>query len=105
MTIAVQKTTTVTVDETLYSVEKMSQNIRDTITFMDEWRQREMDLNVELTMVRSAIRDIQNQLLITIRKEREEALAKAQAMGIVPTVTVGNDETFTEVTGEKDAAN
>jgi coenzyme F420-reducing hydrogenase gamma subunit len=84
MAIPVQKTLTVTVDDAVYTVEKMSQPIRDMITLMDEWRQREMDVSVELTLVRGAIRDVQNQMLVAIRKDREEAMAKAQAMGIIP---------------------
>ena len=85
MSIPVQKTITVTVDETIYTVEKMSQPVRDMIVIMDEWRQQEMDVSVELTMVRGALRDLQNQLLTTIRNERAEAIEKAQAMGIIPT--------------------
>lgn len=91
MTIPIQKTLTVTVDDAIYTVEKMSPQIKDMIALMDEWRQREVDMNVELAMVRGALRDIQNQLLLAIRKEREEAIARAQAMGIVPATQPANE--------------
>ena len=82
MTIQVQKTVSITADEILYDVEKMSQPIKDMITMLDEFRQQEMDAHVTLTMARGAIRDVQNQLLATIRQEREEVEARAAALGI-----------------------
>lgn len=98
MTIPVQKTLTITVDDGVYTVEKMSSHIKETVVLMDAWRQREVDASVELSMVRAALRDIQNQLLVMIRKEREEAMAKAQAMGLVAQPQPANDS------GENDAA-
>jgi hypothetical protein len=92
MTIPVQKTLTVTVDDALYQVDKMSPQVKDMIALMDEWRQKEVDLNVDLAMVRGALRDVQNQLLVSIRKDREEALERAKAMGVIP---AANDQPTT----------
>ena len=80
----VQETTTITVDNAVFAVEKMSPSLKQMVMFMDEWRQKDVDLSVELAMVKAALRDIQNNIYVAIKKEREEALAKAKAMGIVP---------------------
>lgn len=71
MTITVQRTTTITADGIIISIENASQQVRDMVSLMDVWRQREMDTHIDLTMVQGAIRDIQNQLLIAVRNEQQ----------------------------------
>ena len=88
----VQQTISVTIDDAVYEVAKMSNEVQQLIAYMDEWRQDEADVSTELLKVRAAVRDIQNTLMTTIRQEREEALKKAEAMGIVPPV----DQTATD---------
>ena len=73
MSFAVQRTTSVTVDDNVYIVEKMNPNLQRLIEIMDDWRQKEADLDLDLTMVKCAIRDIQNQLLLAIRSEAEKS--------------------------------
>jgi hypothetical protein len=79
----VQETTTITVDNAVFAVEKMSPSLKQMVMFMDEWRQKDVDLSVELAMVKAALRDIQNNIYVAIKKEREDALAKAKAMGLI----------------------
>lgn len=80
----VQATTTITVDEQVFAVDKMSAKIQQMIAMMDEWRQEEADLTVKLTMVRSALRDIQNNIYNTLQAEKAEAAEKARAMNVAP---------------------
>lgn len=80
----VQQTTTITVDNTAFAVDKMSPNLQQMIVFMDEWRQKDVDLTVEISMVKAALRDIQNSIYVAIKKEREDALEKAKALGLIP---------------------
>jgi hypothetical protein len=85
MAITVQKTLSLTTgDGNVFQVENMSQPIRDMVVMMDEFRQQEMDANVHLTMVRGALRDIQNQILLTIQQERAELEKRAEALGLIP---------------------
>ena len=71
----VQPTLTITIDNQSFEVATMSEQVRQMITYMDDWRQKESDLSSELLMSRSALRDIQNTLLTTIRQEQEAAAA------------------------------
>lgn len=65
----IQETLTVTFDDNTYTVADMSDNVKQMIALMDEWRQRDADLTSEVLMVRAAVRDVQNTLLATIREE------------------------------------
>lgn len=77
-------TTTITLDDVNFEVAKMSKEIQDLVAYFDDWRQKELDAASELLMVRSALEHIRTRLLTAIQKEREEALQKAQALGIIP---------------------
>lgn len=80
----VTNTASITIDDSVFAVEKMSPQIQQMVAMMDEWRQRDADLVVEHAMVKSALRDIQNSIYATIMKEREETAQKAEAMGVLP---------------------
>ncbi|TFG99956.1 hypothetical protein E4H12_00770 [Candidatus Thorarchaeota archaeon] len=76
----VQETTSITVDDVVFAVDKMSDNVKQMVVFMDEWRQTDTDLVVEMTMVKAALRDIQNNIYVAINKEKTDAMEKAKAM-------------------------
>ena len=78
----ISKTLTLTADDTVYSVADMSQPLRDMVALMDEWRQRELDLSMEVTMVRGALRDIQTQMLLGIRQEQKEKHEQATQQSV-----------------------
>lgn len=80
----VQPTTTITIDTSTFDVSLMSQEVQTMVAYFDDWRQQEVDATSKLLMVRSALEQIQRTLLETIQKERNEALTKAQALGIIP---------------------
>lgn len=69
----IQPTTSVTIDDTTFAVENMSEDCQKIIKFIDELRQRREDATVELLIVDGALRDAQNQLLMQIQKERNES--------------------------------
>jgi nucleotide-binding universal stress UspA family protein len=85
MATPVQPTTTLNVDQAVYEVAKMSPEIQQMVRYFDEWRQVEADKTSEILMARNALQNLQNQLLATIQKEREEAVKKAEALGVIPT--------------------
>ena len=68
-----QATTTITVDGTVFAVESMKDEVKNLVHLMDEWRQRDADLLSDITMVRSALRDVQNNIYVAIKKQMEEA--------------------------------
>lgn len=74
----VQQTLTITIDNTVYEVANMSQEVQSAVMYLDEWRQKEADVTSELLMVRSAINDVQNTLLKLIQGEQQEAAQPAE---------------------------
>lgn len=69
----VQPTQTINVDGIPYVVDKLSPQLKQAITMMDEWRQEEVDMTGKLTMIKAALRDLQNNIYIMIKKEHEQA--------------------------------
>ena len=80
----VQPTLTIAIDQAVYEVAKMSQQVQQMVAYLDDWRQKEVDLSSELLLTRSGIREMQNQLLTGIQQERAEAQKKAEALGLIP---------------------
>lgn len=78
MAANIQPTTSVTIDEATYAVADLSDNVKQMIALMDEWRQKDADQTNDLLLVRAAIRDIQNTLLTTIKQELEQKAAEGQ---------------------------
>lgn len=76
----VQPTLSITIEDQTFDVAACSDQVKQMVSFMDDWRQKEVDTSSELLMIRSAVRDIQNSLLATIRQEQQDAeAAKAPA--------------------------
>ena len=65
----VQQTLTITIDDRVFEVANMSQEVQNAVMYMDEWRQEEADLTSKLLMVRGAINDVKNTLLKTIQDD------------------------------------
>lgn len=81
----VTPTTTITIDNSEFSVDKMSPQVQQMVVYFDAWRQRELEATSELLMVRGALKDLQSSLLTTIQDERKQAMEKAEALGLLPT--------------------
>ena len=72
MTIEVQKTITITIDHKVFQVAEQSEEIKQMIVYLDEWRQNEADEAAGLLKTRAALRDLQNMILNQFKKEAEE---------------------------------
>ena len=73
MSIAIQKTLTITIDDATYDVASASEEIQQMVVYLDEWRQNEADEAAALLKTRAALREIQNMILAQIQKEQEPA--------------------------------
>lgn len=69
----VQKTTSITLDDTTVEVSSLSPQIQQMVAYFDDWRQKETNLTSELLMVRGALRNIQNELLTALQAEKTAA--------------------------------
>lgn len=87
----VTPTTTITIDNTEFAVDKMSSQVQQMVVYFDAWRQRELEATSELLMVRGGLKDLQASLLTTIQEERKQAMEKAEAMGLLPTADTSVD--------------
>lgn len=56
----IQPTLTIQLDDKIVLVSECSETVKTLISYYDDWRQKEYDINGELLMVKSAMRDIQN---------------------------------------------
>jgi hypothetical protein len=73
MSIEIQKTLTITIDETVYNVADTSEEVQQMVVYLDEWRQNEADESAALLKTRAALRELQNMILAQIQKEAEDA--------------------------------
>lgn len=83
--IQVQQTTSITIDDNVYEVANMGTDIQQTVQYLDDWRQREVDATSELLMIRAALRDIQNTLLGAIQAEQAAQATTATDETELPT--------------------
>ena len=90
MSIAIQKTLTVTIDEEVFNVEDLSAEVQQLVTYLDDWRQHEADETSSLLKTRAALRDLQNTILAQIQKEKAEAEA-AEAEEAAPEEVVAEE--------------
>lgn len=84
MAFTVQPTTTINLDDATFEVAKMSEQVQQLVRYFDDWRERELAVASELTMIRSAQRDLQSVLTQTIQRERDEAAQRAAELGLMP---------------------
>ena len=73
MSIQIQKTLTITIDEAVYDVADASEEVQQMVVYLDEWRQNEADEAAALLKTRAALRELQNMILAQIQKEQEPA--------------------------------
>lgn len=87
MATPVQPTTTINIDDAVFEVARMSPEIQQMVRLFDETRQAEADASTKVLIARNALQNLQNVLVSAIQKERTEAAAKAEALGITPPAT------------------
>lgn len=76
MTLHVEQTTVINVDDKTYQVSEMSAEIQQMVKYFDDWRERELNATSELLLIRGGLRDLQNSLLEAIQKEVAPAAAE-----------------------------
>lgn len=69
----VQPTTSITVDGETFVVSDLSQEVQQMVTYLDQWRQDEVDQASDLLKTRAALRDIQNTLLQQLQADKAKA--------------------------------
>lgn len=84
MATKVTPTTNIAIDDQTYEVERMSDNVKQMVALLDDWRQQEVDTTSSLLMIRAALKDLQNSLFTTITEERESAAKAAADLGLLP---------------------
>ena len=75
----VQPTTTITIDDKVFSVSSMSAPIQEMVAYYDMWRQKEIEAASSLLMVRGAMRDLQSNMMTAIQAELAEKATAAPA--------------------------
>ena len=71
-----QPTTTINIDESVFSVADMSPNVQALVAMFDDWRQKLAEVEQEVLLYRVGLARVQQDLVDTINKEKEEAAAK-----------------------------
>mgnify|MGYP000087074724 CR=1 FL=1 len=74
----VQPTTTITIDDKVFSVSSMSNEIQEMVAYYDMWRQKEIEAASSLLMVRGAMRDLQSTMMTSIQTELAAKAAEVQ---------------------------
>lgn len=72
------------IDDVAYAVDEMSDEVKKLVDVYNEWNQRAVDVQSELLMVQSAKNDLSRQIIMQVRKEKEEAEGDEEAANDVP---------------------
>ena len=67
--IPIPQTTTITYENSVFEVAKMSAELQNAVAYFDDWRQREQELTSDLTMVKAALNDLRNSIANQIATE------------------------------------
>lgn len=73
----IQTTQTINFNETVLVVSQLDPQLQQIVATYDEWRQKLVDAEQEVLILRAALTTLQNELLTALTKAQEEA-AKAQ---------------------------
>ena len=69
----VQPTTSITVDNETFAVTDLSAEVQQMVTYLDQWRQDEVDEAAALLKTRAALRDLQNTILQQLQQDKAAA--------------------------------
>lgn len=67
------------IDDDAYSVDEMSDQVKQLVAVYNEWNQKAADVQSELMMVQSAKNDLSRQIILQVRKEKEESEGGAES--------------------------
>jgi len=63
----------INVDGTPYVVDECSDSVKRLVTYYNNWRRDEYAANEKALMVSAALRELSREIIVAIRKEKEEA--------------------------------
>lgn len=73
------------IDGTPYAVDGMSDDVKAMVEVFNGWSQKEADAADELTMIRAAKNDLSRNIILQVRKEKEEEeAASAEGEEVAP---------------------
>lgn len=75
----VEDITVLNIDGVPYAVDGMSDSVKLMVGIFNDWNRREAEARDELMLVQSAKNDLSRQIIMQVRKEKEEAEASAAA--------------------------
>ena len=67
--------TIINVDNVPHAVSDMSDTVKRLVQIYNEWRDDEEETKSELLKVQAAMRDLSREIVVTIKKEKEDAAA------------------------------
>lgn len=60
------------IDGVPYDVEMMSDEVKNMVAVFNDWNRKEVEVRSELMMVQSAKNDLSRNIILQVRKEKEE---------------------------------
>jgi hypothetical protein len=88
--ITIQPTETITIDDKTYAVAEQSDEIRQMVQYLDDWREQEAAEVSALLKTRSALKELQQSLLLQFQVEAQPAEDSGEAVAT-------EDASFVEV--------
>ncbi len=79
MTLRVEETKVVTIDDQTLAVDTLPDNVQQLVAFYDDWKQREVDLRSELMAMQAAMRTMQQQIAQAVKASQDAVVAEAEA--------------------------
>jgi hypothetical protein len=73
MTNKVEELKTLNIDGEQYNIADMSEAVQRMVGIFNGWNQREVEAHDELMMVQAAKADLSRQIILQVRKEKDEA--------------------------------
>ncbi len=67
------------IDGVTYAVDSMSEQVQQMVGIYNGWNQKESDARDQLMLVQAAKNDLSRQIIMQVRKDKEEADAAAAA--------------------------
>ena len=92
--IQVEKTQTIQIDDSLIEVANCSDQIKQLVVYLDDWRQQEVDATSKLLLCRAALNDLRNSMIQQLQKEADDRQAAIDAAN--DTQNEDDDIKFTE---------
>lgn len=94
--IQIEKTQTIQVDDVLLDVANCSDQIKQLVVYLDDWRQKEVDLTSELLLVRAGLNDLRNSMIQQLQNEAQAKQAAKEEVSEKVNTDEASDVTFVD---------